>query len=154
MDSVLVNGAGVTDTGVDNLVQPDVHTIDRGVASNATSQKLDIVFCAPQDELNVLKIGARDEMEQFPELVTNIKDLKRKKEVETLLAEYDEGTVPPPPLWALTPPSTLSLHSWVAMKAFIRPRPNICHLYCRSIQKSPRLKCQDSPFPKFEILVN
>lgn len=44
-----------------------------------------------QDELNVLKIGIKDEMEQFPSLITNVKDLKRKKELENLISVYDEG---------------------------------------------------------------
>ncbi|RMX55734.1 hypothetical protein pdam_00015503 [Pocillopora damicornis] len=43
-----------------------------------------------QDELNVLKIGIKDEMEQFPSLITNVKDLKRKKELENLISVYDE----------------------------------------------------------------
>ena len=30
-------------------------------------------------------------MEQFPSLITNVKDLKRKKELENLIAVYDEG---------------------------------------------------------------
>ncbi|KAL9965899.1 hypothetical protein ACROYT_G029757 [Oculina patagonica] len=42
------------------------------------------------DELNVLKIGIKDEMEQFPSLITNVKDLKRKKELENLISVYDE----------------------------------------------------------------
>lgn len=42
------------------------------------------------DELNVLKIGVKDEIEQFPEFVTNMKDLKRKKELDNLILEYDE----------------------------------------------------------------
>ena len=46
-----------------------------------------------QDELNVLKIGIKDEMDQFPSLITNVKDLKRKKELENLMSVYDEGTV-------------------------------------------------------------
>lgn len=44
-----------------------------------------------QDELNVLKIGNKDEMEKFPSLITNVKDLKRKKELENALAVYEEG---------------------------------------------------------------
>lgn len=44
-----------------------------------------------QDELNVLKIGIKDEMEQFPSLITNVKDLKRKKELENLISVYNEG---------------------------------------------------------------
>lgn len=42
------------------------------------------------DELNVLKIGVKDEIEQFPEFVTNMKDLKRKKELDNMILEYDE----------------------------------------------------------------
>lgn len=42
------------------------------------------------DELNVLKIGIRDEIEQFPSLITNVKDLKRKKELDSLLSVYEE----------------------------------------------------------------
>lgn len=42
------------------------------------------------DELNVLKIGVKDEIEQFPEFVTNMKDLKRKKELENLIVDYEE----------------------------------------------------------------
>ena len=30
-------------------------------------------------------------MEQFPSLITNVKDLKRKKELENLISVYDEG---------------------------------------------------------------
>ena len=32
-------------------------------------------------------------MEQFPSLLTNAKDLKRKKELENLRSVYDEGKV-------------------------------------------------------------
>ncbi|XP_048588484.1 uncharacterized protein LOC116619849 isoform X3 [Nematostella vectensis] len=42
------------------------------------------------DELNVLKIGVKDELEQFPELVTVMKDLKRQKELENIIVEYDQ----------------------------------------------------------------
>ena len=42
--------------------------------------------------MNVLKIGIKDEMEQFPSLITNVKDLKRKKELENAISVYDEGT--------------------------------------------------------------
>lgn len=42
------------------------------------------------DELNVLKIGSKDEMEKFPSLITNVKDLKRKRELENALAVYEE----------------------------------------------------------------
>ena len=31
-------------------------------------------------------------MEQFPSLITNAKDLKRKKELENAISVYDEGT--------------------------------------------------------------
>ena len=51
-----------------------------------------VLITSLQDELNVLKIGVKDEMDKFPDLVTNIKDLKKKKELETLMSEYDEGT--------------------------------------------------------------
>ena len=50
-------------------------------------------FSFLQDELNVLKIGIKDEMDQFPSLITNVKDLKRKKELEKRISVYDEGTV-------------------------------------------------------------
>lgn len=50
-------------------------------------------FSFLQDELNVLKIGIKDEMDQFPSLITNVKDLKRKKELENLISVYDEGMV-------------------------------------------------------------
>ena len=30
-------------------------------------------------------------MEQFPSLITNVKDLKRKKELENFISVYDEG---------------------------------------------------------------
>lgn len=46
-----------------------------------------------QDELNILKIGIKDEMDQFPSLITNVKDLKRKKELENLMSVYDEGKI-------------------------------------------------------------
>ena len=39
----------------------------------------------------MLKIGIRDEIEQFPSLITNVKDLKRKKELDSLLSVYEEG---------------------------------------------------------------
>ena len=53
---------------------------------------MSVLLCL-QDELNVLKIGIKDEMDQFPSLITNVKDLKRKKELENLMSVYDEGTV-------------------------------------------------------------
>ena len=50
-----------------------------------------LAFSSFQDELNVLKIGSKDEMEKFPSLITNVKDLKRKRELENALAVYEEG---------------------------------------------------------------
>ena len=57
--------------------------------------------------MNVLKIGIKDEMEQFPSLITNVKDLKRKKELENLISVYDEGEAR---FYAMRNPSDLFSH--------------------------------------------
>ncbi|KAJ7381794.1 hypothetical protein OS493_038975 [Desmophyllum pertusum] len=71
-------------TEVDN--KPCFENCKSDVQSSNPFDSQDLV----EDELNVLKIGIKDEMEQFPSLITNVKDLKRKKELENLITVYDE----------------------------------------------------------------